>query len=47
MAVTLVGVQTQEVHYFLAIYMYEPRLEKTGLPGFRPGPTLTRLYSHR
>ena len=26
-------------------YMYEPRCEKTGLRGFRPGPTLTGLYS--
>ena len=25
----------------------EPRCEKTGLRGFRPGPTQTRLYSHR
>ena len=27
--------------------MYEPRCEKTGLRGFRPGPTQTGLYSHR
>ena len=26
---------------------YEPRCEKTGLRGFRPGPTQTVLYSHR
>ena len=26
---------------------YEPRCEKTGLRGFRPGPTQTRLYNHR
>ena len=26
---------------------YEPRCEKTGLRGFRPGPTQTGLYSHR
>ena len=26
---------------------YEPRYEKTGLQGFRPGPTLTGLYNHR
>ena len=26
---------------------FEPRSEKTGLQGFRPGPTQTRLYSHR
>ena len=25
----------------------EPRCEKTGLRDFRPGPTQTRLYSHR
>ena len=24
----------------------EPRSEKTGLRGFRPGPTQTRLYNH-
>ena len=26
---------------------YEPRSEKTGLRGFRPGLIQTRLYSHR
>ena len=26
---------------------YEPRCEKTGLRGFRPGPTQTGLYNHR
>ena len=25
---------------------YEPRPEKNGLRGFRPGPTKTRLYNH-
>ena len=25
----------------------EPRYEKTGLRGLRPGPTQTGLYSHR
>ena len=25
----------------------EPRSEKTGLRGFRPGPTQTKLYRHR
>ena len=25
----------------------EPQREKTGLRGFRPGPTQTNLYSHR
>ena len=27
--------------------IYEPRCEKTGLRGFRTGPTQTGLYSHR
>ena len=27
--------------------IYEPRCEKTGLRGFRPGPTQNGLYSHR
>ena len=31
--------------YYVCIY--EPRCEKTGLRGFRPGPIHTRLYSHR
>ena len=26
---------------------FEPRSEKTGIRGFRPGPTQTGLYSHR
>ena len=26
--------------------LYEPRCEKTGLRGFRPGLTQTRLYSY-
>ena len=26
--------------------IFEPRSEKTGLLGFRPGPTQTRLYSY-
>ena len=29
------------------IFALEPRYEKTGLRGFRPGPTQTGLYSHR
>ena len=36
----------QEQHIELSI-RNEPRCEKTGLRGFRPGPTQTRLYSHR
>ena len=27
--------------------LYEPRCEKTGLRGFRPGPTQIRLHSDR
>ena len=27
--------------------VFKPRCEKTGLWGFRPGPTQTGLYSHR
>ena len=27
--------------------LFEPRCEKTGLRGVRPGQTLARLYSHR
>ena len=29
---------------FIALVAYEPRYEKTGLRGFRPGPTQTGLY---
>ena len=29
------------------IKIYEPRREKTGLRGFRPGPTQTGLYKLR
>ena len=28
------------------MFVYEPLREKTGLRGFRPGPTQTRLYNH-
>ena len=28
-------------------HIYEPRYEKTGRRGFRPGPTLTGLYIHK
>ena len=28
-------------------FVFEPRSEKTGLRGFRPGPTQTGLYSHK
>ena len=32
---------------FHVIQSNEPRSEKTGLRGFRPGPTQTGLYSYR
>ena len=34
-------------HQYSHTFIYEPRSEKTGLRGFRPGPTQTGLYSHR
>ena len=38
----------QPVHLCcLMLRSYEPRSEKTGLQGLRPGLTQTRLYSHR
>ena len=33
--------------FFYTVVQYEPRCEKTGLRGFRPGPTPTGLYNHR
>ena len=33
--------------YSRAHLVFEPRCEKTGLRGFRPGPTQTGLYSHK
>ena len=35
-----------EMHV-LSQALYEPRCEKTGLRGFRPGPTQIGLCSHR
>ena len=32
---------------YLVGKIIEPRSEKTGLRGFRPGPTQTGLYNHR
>ena len=34
-------------HHQGSLALFEPRSEKTGLRSFRPGPTQTRLYSHR
>ena len=31
----------------IEVTTYEPRCEKTGLQGFRQGPTQTGLYNHR
>ena len=31
----------------IVVCIYEPRREKTGLRGFRPGPTQTGLYKLR
>ena len=30
-----------------SLEIFEPRCEKTGLRGFRPGPTQTGLHNHR
>ena len=46
--VTVHIINTLENHYRLfPTARFEPRCEKTGLRGFRPGPTQTGLYSHR
>ena len=34
------------MHRCCSLLVYELRCEKTGLRGFRPGPTQTRLYYH-
>ena len=41
------GIQLRPVILTYSQTLIEPRCEKTGLRGFRPGPTQTRLYSHR
>ena len=33
--------------FLYVLSIFEPRCEKTGLRGFRPGPTQTGLCSHR
>ena len=40
------GKNTVKFLNFWKPIIFEPRSEKTGLRGFRPGPTQTRLYSH-
>ena len=44
MVVYLIIPRTSMVIYLMII---EPRRQKTGLRGFRPGPTQTGLYNHR
>ena len=44
--VDLIQTQDESYHMYLKVTS-EPRSEKTGLRGFRPGPTQTRLYNHR
>ena len=39
--------ENSDILWFDASFRYEPRSEKTGLRGFRPGPTQTRLYSYK
>ena len=41
----LLGFSDTEEDNFCMI-LFEPRCEKTGLRGIRPGPTQTGLYSH-
>ena len=46
---SLVKYQTSFDSNYFDIYeelKFEPRFEKTGLRGFRPGPTQTGLYNH-
>ena len=45
--VTVHKPRSRDFHIILFRCKYEPRCEKTGLRDFRPGPTLTRLYSYR
>ena len=41
------AVHEQNPWILIRMNSYEPRSEKTGLRGFRPGPTQTGLDSHR
>ena len=40
-------IPAESVNTYVVITLFEPRCEKSGLRGFRPGPTQTGLYSHR
>ena len=44
---TAVGAAIKSFDNALGKSRYEPLCEKTGLQGFRPGRTQTRLYNHR
>ena len=35
------------IFFFLTLFLYEPRHEKTGLRGFQLGATQTELHKHR
>ena len=43
----LIEIEDRVSDRFVILITNEPRCEKTGLRGFRPGPTQSRLYSHR
>ena len=44
--VKFLNLQTPTYFTVKTLKINEPRCEKTGLRGFRPGPTQTRLYNH-
>ena len=46
-SVVLVLMSVSALSFLCICKLYEPRCEKTGLRGFRTGPTQTGLYSHR
>ena len=41
------GRLAHQSYTFFTSWLLEPRFEKTGLRGFRPGPTQTGLYNHK
>ena len=51
MQINVPHIRDTRTHLFSMLFsmlnaIIEPRCEKTGLRGFRPGPTQTGLYSH-
>ena len=40
-------IRNVSIHIKTKLDLFKTRCEKTGLRGFRPGPTQTGLYSHR